>query len=34
MVSLLVAQVNLAFQTAVFGLLAAAGMLFMRKRKG
>ena len=32
MVSLLVAQVNLAFQTAVFALLAV-GMLFMRKRK-
>jgi uncharacterized membrane protein YozB (DUF420 family) len=32
MVSLLVAQVNLAFQTAVFALLAI-GMLFMRKRK-
>jgi len=32
MVSLLVAQVNLAFQAAVFALLAV-GMLFMRKRK-
>jgi uncharacterized membrane protein YozB (DUF420 family) len=32
MVSLLVAQVNLAFQTAVFALLAV-GVLFMRKRK-
>ena len=32
MVSLLVAQVNLAFQTAVFALLAV-GILFMRKRK-
>jgi uncharacterized membrane protein YozB (DUF420 family) len=32
MVSLLAAQVNLAFQTAVFALLAF-GTLFMRKRK-